>query len=111
MTIRLGFALGALVFATLLPATASAGRQVAINGQWMTPQEISVLDQWHCGPVPDGSYWLDPQTGIWGYAGDPMPRGTIADGCYAQPQHYQQPQRRQSLSERGLLYSPGELLR
>ena len=106
MRIKLGLALAGLSLGTLLAGTASAQRYVAVNGQRLNPLQISTLDQWHCGPAPDGRYWLNLETGIWGYASDPTPRGRITDNCYAQ-----QPQRRQSLSERGLLYSPGELLR
>ncbi len=27
--------------------------------------------------APDSAYWLDPQTGIWGFAGDPRPQGHL----------------------------------
>jgi hypothetical protein len=48
--------------------------------------------------VPNGYYWLNTQTGLWGYAGNPAPQGYISDGCY-------RPTRRPSLSERRMLYS------
>ncbi|MDB5928290.1 MAG: hypothetical protein JWN13_7226, partial [Betaproteobacteria bacterium] len=49
-------------------------------------------------------YWLNLQTGAWGYAGHARVQGVLGDACVRQ-------QRRKSLSERGLLYGPGELLR
>ncbi len=82
-----------------------AERFVMINGQRLNNQQLYGLDRAHCGPVANGNYWLDYNTGIWGYAGNTTPQGHIADNCY------QAQQRRPSLSERGLLYSPGELLR
>ena len=54
--------------------------------------------------MPNGSYWLNTQTGLWGYAGNPMPQGYISDGCYRQT-------RRPSLSERRMLYSPYDWVR
>lgn len=82
-----------------------AERLVIVNGQRLAPEQIQYLDQIHCGPVANGNYWLDVNTGLWGYAGSPMPQGYISDNCY------QQDSPRPGLSERGLLYSPGELLR
>lgn len=55
-------------------------RAVMVNGQMMTPEELYILDRLSGGYVPNGSYWLDPYTGIWGYAGDPTPRGRLGAG-------------------------------
>ena len=78
---------------------------VIVNGQRLGPEQIQRLQQIHCGPIANGNYWLDVDSGLWGYAGNPIPQGYITDNCY------QQDRRRPGLSERGLLYSPGELLR
>ena len=83
---------------------AVADRVVIVNGQRLTPAQIRALEQRSCGPVPNGAYWLNTQTGLWGYAGNPWPQGHLADRCG-------RPTRRPSLSERGLLYGPGEILR
>ncbi|WP_230971053.1 hypothetical protein [Nitrogeniibacter aestuarii] len=79
----------------------AAERMVVVNGQRMTPAQIDMLDQAACARVPNGRYWINMSNGVWGYEGGP-PQGRVGDACR---------QRRRSLSERGLLYSPGELLR
>lgn len=94
----------AVAMGILSATTAQAERYVVVNGQRMNGSQIAMLEQLRCGPVPNGSYWLNTVNGAWGYAGNPIPQGNIRDNCA-------QRTRRPSLSERGLLYSPGELLR
>lgn len=89
-----------VLLAAACPTTALA-RYVVVNGQRVTDEELAWLDQVSCSVVPDGQYWIDMRTGVWGYPGGDA-QGHIADNC-------NRPQR--GLSERGLLYSPGELLR
>ena len=79
-------------------SVAHAERYVVVNGQRLSIPEIQYLEQLHCGPVPNGRYWIDPQTGMWGYERNPQPQGHIDDNC-------RHPQRRPSLSERGMLFS------
>lgn len=55
-------------------------RTVVVNGQLLSPQDLYVFDQMNGGYVPNGNYWLDPGTGVWGYAGDPTPRGRLGGG-------------------------------
>lgn len=92
--------------ALLLGATgmAIAERFVIVNGQRLNQTQISYLEQLHCGPIPNGRFWLDWNTGIWGYSGDPTPQGRIQDNCYV-------PERRPSLSERGMLFGPQDWVR
>ncbi|TVZ38799.1 hypothetical protein P886_3181 [Alteromonadaceae bacterium 2753L.S.0a.02] len=94
----------ALTLVLLVPE-AMAQRYVVVNGQLMAPEQIAFLEQMACGRVPNGRYWLNLNTGVWGYEGDPTPRGQLTGNCYGNTQ------RKPSLSERGLLYSPGEILR
>jgi hypothetical protein len=94
--------IGALVLA--LPTRAHAERYVLVNGQRMSIPQIQALERAHCGPIPNGNYWLDYRTGIWGFAGNPRPQGHIADNCSS-------PGRRPSLSERGMLFSPRDWTR
>ncbi len=97
----------AAVVAPMLLAMAGAAhaeRWVVVNGALLSDSQIALLEAVSCGPIPDGAYWLDTGTGVWGFADDPTPQGHIKDACA-------NAQRRPSLSERGLLYSPGELLR
>lgn len=84
-----------------LLADTAAARFVMVNGQRLNTSEIQYLEQLSCNPIPDGRYWLDMRTGIWGYQGGGA-QGHISDNCSTY---------RPGLSERGLLYSPGELLR
>jgi hypothetical protein len=81
-----------------MAGTASAERFVVVNGQRLSQEDIFGLERWHCGPIANGRYWLDLGSGIWGYAGNPVPQGHIADNC-------SRAQRRPSLSERGMLFS------
>ena len=58
------------------PTVAHAQRLVVVNGRIVTPQSLAALDRAACLQVPNGSYWLDTNTGIWGDAGNPARKGT-----------------------------------
>ena len=77
-------------------------RHVVINGHRLTPMQIAQLQYAHCAYSPDGRYWLNMHNGAWGYAGHPWRQGFLGDPCRGG-------QRQRSLSERGLLYTPGDL--
>ena len=47
------------------------GRNVVVNGVTLTPVQILQLEKVHGEYIPDGRYWLDTSTGIWGYEGGP----------------------------------------
>ena len=79
---------------------ALAQRLVIVNGERLNANEIGQLERLACTAVPDGNYWIDMNTGAWGYAGNSYLMGYVGDAC----------QRHRSLSERGLLYRPGEIL-
>jgi hypothetical protein len=103
-TIALVICLGAMALTLGVCTEALAQRFVVVNDQVMGPQELAILDQYACQYVPNGYYWLNTQTGLWGYAGNPTSQGYISDGCYRQT-------RRPSLSERRMLYSPYDWVR
>lgn len=94
---------GLLVF-SVLSSAAYAERYVVVNGQRLSIPEIQYLEKAHCGPVPNGRYWINLQTGMWGYERNPRPQGYVGDNCH-------NPQRRPSLSERGMLFSPHDWIR
>lgn len=96
------FMIGLLV--VLFLGSAYAERYVVVNGQRLSIPEIQYVERLHCGPIPNGRYWINLQTGMWGYEGHPRPQGHIADHC-------QTPQRRPGLSERGMLFSPYDWVR
>jgi len=91
-----------LVFSFL--STAYAERYMVVNGQRLSIPEIQYLERLHCGPIPNGRYWINLRTGLWGYERNPRPQGHIADNCRS-------PQRRPGLLERGMLFSPSDWIR
>jgi hypothetical protein len=59
-------------------------RNVLVNGQRMTDQQVQFLTQRACTEIPDGAYWLNMQTGAWGYVGNPQVQGVLGDACRQQ---------------------------
>ncbi|MGH8666086.1 MAG: hypothetical protein ACREUX_17635 [Burkholderiales bacterium] len=86
--------------AVAAPANAQS-RWVIVNGARMNDSQVAYLEQRACTRIPNGQYWLDMQTGAWGYARNPQVQGYFGEAC-------RQP--RKSLSERRQLYRPGEIL-
>jgi hypothetical protein len=69
---RLGMTLATAV--VLLGASASAGaREVSVNGEPLDLLGLALVDALNCGEtVPDGRYWVDFESGAWGYEGGPQ---------------------------------------
>jgi len=84
-------------------------RLVVVNGQRMSDQQIQQLEYFACTPIPNGWYWLNLNNGAWGYVGNWQVQGYFGDQC-GRPNNAQANRQRKSLSERGLLYSPNEIL-
>jgi len=84
-------------------------RLVVVNGQRMSDQQIRQLEYFACTPIPNGWYWLNLNNGAWGYVGNWQVQGYFGDQC-GRPNNAQASRQRKSLSERGLLYSPNEIL-
>jgi hypothetical protein len=61
-------------------ATAQS-RQVFVNGQYMSDAQVDSLARRNCAYIPDGAYWLNTQTGAWGYVGSWQVQGTFGDAC------------------------------
>src|SRR5262249_50298005 len=69
-------------FALLVASPAQAQSHIVIvNGRLLTDAEVLTLARMNCTEIPDGSYWLNMQTGAWGYAGNPTVQGRLGDGC------------------------------
>ena len=102
--LRFGIVIAAAV--CIAPSATAQSRWVFVNGQRLGDAHVAVLERQHCAAIPNGSYWLNVHTGAWGYAGNPRIQGVLGDPCRvtgsASP--------RKSLSERGLLYRPGEII-
>lgn len=71
-----------LLGCTVCFSGSAAARSVVVNGQRLDTAEIQYLEQLSCSRIPDGRYWLDIQTGIWGYQGGGA-QGHISDNCNA----------------------------
>jgi hypothetical protein len=78
-------------------------RYVVVNGQLLHPRQVAQIESLFCSPIANGRYWYDPDTGIWGYEGNPQPQGQFVNRCG-------ETSGRESLSQRGLLYSMSEIL-
>ncbi|MGH9961457.1 MAG: hypothetical protein ACREBC_30730 [Pyrinomonadaceae bacterium] len=96
------FAVVGVLLASPISYAYGYGSNIFINGRELTMEEAARLQMQLGTPIASGYYVVNAQTGCWAN----LTNG--ASGCY-QPQR--QPRRHRSLSERGLLYSPGELLR
>jgi len=70
-----------LALALFASAAGAQSRYVFVNGQRMTDPQVQALAQRACTEIPDGAYWLNLQTGAWGYAGNPQVQGTFGEAC------------------------------
>lgn len=69
-------------------------RHIHLNGIHLEPQQIQAMDQVFEQRVPDGFYWINDNTGQWGYEGDDTVQGIIpaALAAQSQPSHNHQQQ-------------------
>ena len=75
---RIFAALAMIAFLVGLAASDAGAQQkriVIVNGQLLTQLQLAMLDRLAGGKVSNGSYWIDPKKGTWGYSGNPRPRG------------------------------------
>jgi hypothetical protein len=54
-------------------------RAVFVNGQRMTEQQIAQLESLACTAIPDGNYWVNLNSGAWGYVGNWQVQGFFGD--------------------------------
>jgi hypothetical protein len=64
---RSSLAIFVLLGATWSVAGSAYPCHIRVNGACMSPEEIRILEQYACAPIPSGSYWLNTNTGVWGY--------------------------------------------
>jgi hypothetical protein len=79
--LRLALIGGLLLILGVAEVVQAQRRWVVINGSVQTSSELAVLDRYACRPIPNGSYWLDLESGRWGYAGDSRPIGPLSAAC------------------------------
>ena len=72
----------ALAVALSFGGAQAQNRYVAVNGVVLNSAELYELDQRAGGYVPNGAYWLNLQTGVWGFAGNPRPQGQLGGFQY-----------------------------
>lgn len=80
VVVKVVVALAGLGFAAAAAAQTS-GRIVIVNGALMGEASLAKLDRAACTTIPDGSYWLNTQSGHWGYVGNPTVQGVIGERC------------------------------
>ena len=69
------------LFVAMIAQSANAERLIFVNGKQLSVEEIEYIDQLACRTMADGDYWLDPDTGVWGFRGDPTMRGRLLGQC------------------------------
>ena len=74
----LALALALSVFCT---DALAQSRRVVVNGQRLTDAQVAALARTNCREIPNGAYWLNTQTGAWGYAGNPRVQGVFGEAC------------------------------
>ena len=60
-----------------MPLYAFADRHIHVNTEHLDNETILMMDQIFGYQVSDGNYWLDTQTGQWGYEGNDEIQGTV----------------------------------
>jgi hypothetical protein len=74
---------GALGVCTLVialsgqPGSAQWGRAVNVNGHWLGPADLAAADRLVGFELPNGFYWYDQASCIWGLVGEQYPRGQV----------------------------------
>lgn len=81
---RPAIVIGALLLALFAADASAQSRHVIVNGQRLGDAQVAALARRNCSDIPDGAYWLNMQTGTWGYAGNPQVQGVLGDGCRQQ---------------------------
>ena len=56
---------------------ANEERHIHLNGEHLNPENILLLDQIAGNIVDNGYYWLNTQTGQWGYEGNDQIQGVL----------------------------------
>lgn len=70
--------LGVLLALGLQVTAASAQEQhIHVNGEHLTAEQINYLQQSVGYAIPDGYYWIDFETGMWGYQDHAESEGSI----------------------------------
>ena len=63
---------------------------VWVNGERLTQQQLREAERLYGSAIADGRYWLNIQTGVWGYEGGPA-QGRLGDGARGRAYHRRVP--------------------
>ncbi len=66
-----------VIFLLACPLTAWAERHIHVNGEHLNLETMLMMDQIFGYQVDDGYYWLNTQTGQWGYENNNEIQGTV----------------------------------
>jgi hypothetical protein len=84
-----------------LPGAAGAAhRAVTVNGILLGPQELALADRAAGFALPDGNYWYDASSGLWGVRGGPA-LGRVAPAPQQQGWSW-----RNDATGEGMIYNP-----
>jgi hypothetical protein len=78
LTLALALALGLCVAGA---DALAQSRRVIVNAERLNDAQVARLERANCRGIPDGAYWLNTQTGAWGYAGSTQVQGHFGDAC------------------------------
>ena len=68
-----------IAFSVVGTDASAQSRWVFVNGERLNDAQVANLARMNCSDIPDGSYWLNTQTGAWGYAGNRQVQGLLGD--------------------------------
>ena len=60
-------------------------RVIIVHGELLSTRQLILFDRMLGGHMPDGNYWLNTRSGLWGFVGDPVPHGRIVGYRQAGP--------------------------
>jgi hypothetical protein len=66
-------------------------RHIHFNGEHLDQETILVMDQLYGYQLANGNYWINTQTGEWGFEGDNRVQGVLSQVAQIQQQSNQQP--------------------
>lgn len=73
-----------------LLAVEQSERHIHVNGEHLDSQNIALLDQLTGNQTPNGYYWINMQTGEWGFENNAQVQGIIQTIANYQQQNAQQ---------------------
>lgn len=80
----------AIALLSSLHCVAQEQRHIHFNGEHLDLQTISVMDQLFGYKLANGNYWINTQTGEWGFEGNSQVQGVLSQVSQAQKQSNQQ---------------------